>query len=174
MTFLFQAENLAYGDLLQGSFVDSYDNMTLKTLNILTWYIKKCDRIPFLLKADDDMYINTNNLYNFASKFDDVGIAGFMHKNAKPFRDPNHKYYVPEQLYSGYVYPDFVSGTCYLVSRNNIFNKLMQKWDNFKLRQTAKLIKGSAKEWTLGCINSPPPRGQTVRRRDSRNPGTTP
>ena len=126
-SFFLQNENLANGDILQGSFVDSYRNMTLKTLNILTWYVKQCDRIPVLLKTDDDMYINTENLYKFASKlgvedpFEDLmdnnWITGFLHKNAKPFRDPDHKYYVPEQLYPGKIYPNFVTGTCYLVSR---------------------------------------------------------
>ena len=122
-SFYLQNENLANGDVLQGLFVDSYRNLTLKTLNILTWYVKKCDRIPFLLKTDDDMYINTENLYKFASKLvvEDLKgegwITGFLHENAKPFRDPDHKYYVPEQLYPGKVYPNFVTGTCYLVSR---------------------------------------------------------
>ena len=125
--------------MLQGSFVDSYNNMTLKTLNILTWYAKKCDHIPYLLKTDDDMYINTDNLYKFATtqlekplngvQVGQIGdwIIGFMHKKAKPFRNPHHKYYVPEQLFRGSVYPNFVSGTAYLLSRNNIYNKHVQK-----------------------------------------------
>ena len=110
---------MAHGDILQGSFVDSYNNMTLKTLNILIWYVGKCDGIPFLLKTDDDIFINTDNLYTLTTKFVDEPdvITGHMHKNAKPFRDPNHKYYMPKELFAGEVYPNFVSGTCYLVSR---------------------------------------------------------
>ena len=110
-------------------YVDSYQNMTIKTMQILTWYTTHCNEIPLLLKTDDDMFINTKNLFDFASEFDVEStslwnglITGHMHKNRTPFRDPDNKYYVPEEIYPHKIYPQFISGGAYLISRNINFN----------------------------------------------------
>ena len=88
-----------------------------------------CGYVPYILKTDDDMYININNLYKVASAHTvkmelstanspDL-LTGFVHSGAKPYRDSRHKYYVPRHLYSKDIYPDFISGTSYLMSRYN-------------------------------------------------------
>ena len=45
-----------FGDLLQSPFVDSYNNLTLKSLFILKYFTQSTYRT--LLKTDDDSYIN--------------------------------------------------------------------------------------------------------------------
>ena len=48
--------------MLQKPFIDSYKNLTIKTLEILKWYLqKKHVDIPYLLKTDDDMYIDVRD-----------------------------------------------------------------------------------------------------------------
>ena len=57
-------ENDRYQDIVQGDFIDSYDNNTLKTLMGLEWAYLFCES-DYYLFADDDYYISTKNLFLF-------------------------------------------------------------------------------------------------------------
>jgi hypothetical protein len=57
-------ESDKYGDILQGDFIESYNNLVFKTLMSWQWMLKRCDLsrktgIKTILKADDDVMINT-------------------------------------------------------------------------------------------------------------------
>ncbi|NXL55020.1 B3G5A glucosaminyltransferase, partial [Podilymbus podiceps] len=53
-----RAEASRHGDVLQGDFADLYANLNLKTLLLLRWAAAACPAVPFLLKADDDVFVN--------------------------------------------------------------------------------------------------------------------
>ena len=53
---------------MQGNFVDSYNNLTLKTISMLEWAERHCSRVPFVLKTDDDMYIHMPQLFGILDK----------------------------------------------------------------------------------------------------------
>lgn len=55
-------ENRNYSDIIQVNMVDSYQNLTLKTVSILDWVDEYCPRVQFVLKVDDDVYVNVRNL----------------------------------------------------------------------------------------------------------------
>lgn len=57
-----------YDDLIVASFVDSYDNLTLKTMASLEWIDNYCNQSEYILKTDDDMFINVPNLLSFIDK----------------------------------------------------------------------------------------------------------
>ena len=57
-------ENDRYQDIIQGDFIDSYFNITLKTLMGLKWAYLFC-KSDYYLFADDDYYISTKNLLLF-------------------------------------------------------------------------------------------------------------
>lgn len=59
-----EMENQIYGDLVQGNFHDSYHNMTYKHVMAFKWFVYECPKARFLLKTDDDVFINTPLLYN--------------------------------------------------------------------------------------------------------------
>ena len=61
LTLTLQKESSINDDLLQKPFRDSYETLTTKTLEILRWYLECCDHVPYLLKTDDDMYINVRD-----------------------------------------------------------------------------------------------------------------
>lgn len=67
LCFFFQSnltnESQNYGDILQESFLDSYANLTLKSVMLLKWFTRECDKVPYVLKTDDDMYINLKQLF---------------------------------------------------------------------------------------------------------------
>ncbi|XP_037699796.1 beta-1,3-galactosyltransferase 4 [Choloepus didactylus] len=55
-------ESAAQGDIMQAAFQDSYRNLTLKTLSGLNWAYKHCPMARYILKTDDDVYVNVPEL----------------------------------------------------------------------------------------------------------------
>ncbi|KAG7159908.1 Beta-1-3-galactosyltransferase 5-like 6 [Homarus americanus] len=58
------AEAKQHGDIAQDlSFHDSYSNLTLKTLSLLSWAQNFCRDTSYVLKIDDDVFLNVKRLY---------------------------------------------------------------------------------------------------------------
>lgn len=115
---LLTAEHYLYGDLIRARFVDSYNNLTLKTISSLEWIDTYCPRVAFILKTDDDMFINVPRLLAFVEKHarDTRVIFGRLAKKWKPIRNKKSKYYVSPQQYFPPVFPQFTTGPAYLMS----------------------------------------------------------
>ncbi|KAK7027302.1 hypothetical protein SK128_005095 [Halocaridina rubra] len=61
-------EGKNHDDIIQDSrFTDSYTNLTLKTLALMQWTQEACKDAKFLLKIDDDMYLNIPKLLQVTS-----------------------------------------------------------------------------------------------------------
>jgi len=52
------AEFQKHRDLVQGNFIDSYKNLTLKAVLGLRWMSQYCGQAPFAIKTDDDTFLN--------------------------------------------------------------------------------------------------------------------
>lgn len=63
-----EAESYMYSDIIRGRFIDSYNNLTLKTISSLEWVDTYCPRASYVLKTDDDMFINVLRLMAFIDK----------------------------------------------------------------------------------------------------------
>uniref|UniRef100_A0A182PDR8 Hexosyltransferase n=1 Tax=Anopheles epiroticus TaxID=199890 RepID=A0A182PDR8_9DIPT len=59
-----EQESRLHGDIVQGNFVDAYRNMTYKHVMALKWFAYHCPGAQYVLKTDDDVFINTPVLYN--------------------------------------------------------------------------------------------------------------
>ncbi|XP_052757095.1 uncharacterized protein LOC113520130 [Galleria mellonella] len=120
-----------YGDIIQEGFIDSYNNLTLKSIMMLKWITNKCNEsVRYILKTDDDMYINVPNLVlnlkNRSKEYDEKVSKGYKEKEhlligdlicgARPVLDSNNKWYSPRYMYGGRVYPRYLSGTGYVFS----------------------------------------------------------
>jgi hypothetical protein len=119
-----QAENYMYGDLVQGHFVDSYNNLTLKTISMLEWVTEFCPNVTFVLKTDDDMFINVPKLLQFIEKHhtEKRSIYGRLAKKWKPIRNKKSKYFVSPQQYFPPIFPHFTTGPAYLMTSDIIFD----------------------------------------------------
>lgn len=53
-----------YDDIVQGNFLDAYRNMTYKHVMALKWFTYHCPEAKYILKADDDVFVNTPALYD--------------------------------------------------------------------------------------------------------------
>lgn len=138
------AEARLYEDIIRGNFVDSYSNLTLKTISSLEWMRTYCPKARFLLKADDDMFINVDRLIKFTEKHanDKRTIFGRVAKKWKPIRNKQSKYFVSQAQFKQVLYPDFTTGPSYLVTRDAIGDLLQGALDQTYLKLEDVFVTG--------------------------------
>lgn len=112
-------EHDIHNDIIQGDFIDSYKNLTYKTMMALTWAKSRCAHAWHVLKTDDDVYINIQGLL-IALKGHSAAllnaIGGTCPNMAFPVRDNSSKLYVDSRTYPKKYYPTYCSGTAYIMS----------------------------------------------------------
>lgn len=115
-----QAESRRHRDIVQQDFVDSYKNLTIKTLMGMNWVAAHCPGASYVMKTDSDVFVNTEYLVSKLLRpelpprrnyFTGNNMRGFG-----PNRNQNSKWYMPPELYPGDKYPTFCSGTGYVFS----------------------------------------------------------
>ncbi|KAL8213648.1 UNVERIFIED_CONTAM: hypothetical protein K2H54_067916 [Gekko kuhli] len=115
-----EAEARKHGDLIQGHFVDTYANLTRKTLALLGWAATHCPAARFVLKADDDVFINLPALARYLGTLPSGAghrhYLGRIHWHSRPHRDPANRHHVPAALYPPETFPPYCSGTAYVLS----------------------------------------------------------
>lgn len=112
-------EQAQHHDLLQGSFVDSYSNLTLKTMLMMEWLSSRCPQATFATKVDSDMFLNTQNLVAMLANPSTptrLYITGNVYRQGQANRNPNSKWFLPEEVYPGSVFPPYTLGFCYVFS----------------------------------------------------------
>ena len=123
LTKLLIEEARERGDLIQGRFLDTYSNLTLKTLSMLGWARRFCPQVHFMAKVDDDVLFNPSALLHFLNKsrnpYEQGDLyLGRVHLRVAPDRDPDSKHYLPTGAYPSSVFPDYCSGTAYVLSHS--------------------------------------------------------
>ncbi|XP_060622888.2 beta-1,3-galactosyltransferase 5-like [Anolis sagrei] len=111
-------ENILYKDIIQKDFMDTYYNLTLKTLMGVEWIHKFCPQSTFVMKTDCDMFVNTYHLTELLLKRNSTTklFTGSIKMHGHPIRDAKSKWYVSKEEYPGENYPPFASGTGYVLS----------------------------------------------------------
>uniref|UniRef100_A0A8D8CYN4 Hexosyltransferase n=1 Tax=Culex pipiens TaxID=7175 RepID=A0A8D8CYN4_CULPI len=125
------AENHLYGDLIRGHFDDAYLNLTLKTLSMLEWTASHCSGAKYLLKTDDDMFVNVPRLLDFIGEKsgEKRTIYGRLAERWPPVRDEKSKYFVSLEEFSAARYPTFTTGPAYLLTADiipELFSKALE------------------------------------------------
>ncbi|GAB6026557.1 hypothetical protein CHUAL_012973 [Chamberlinius hualienensis] len=115
-------EDEKYGDIIQGDFVDTYRNLTLKSVLLLRWASTRCPNARFVLKVDDDVFINPSNFLALIEthKHRRLSIFGREAYNWRPVRSKSSAYYVEENVWTSSIYPDFVTGPAYLLTMDSV------------------------------------------------------
>ncbi|XP_051889281.1 N-acetyllactosaminide beta-1,3-N-acetylglucosaminyltransferase 4-like [Pristis pectinata] len=111
-------ETKVYGDIIQWDFRESFFNVTLKETLFWKWFTEECQDVKFVLKGDDDMFVNVENLVEYLKEFDasqDLYV-GDVFRNWYPDRVVSSKYYIPLFLYGKKPYPPYAGGGGYLLS----------------------------------------------------------
>ena len=58
-----EVENRKFGDIVQGDFVDSYNNLSFKGIMGNLWVAEFCEQADFVVKTDDDLYYDLFEVY---------------------------------------------------------------------------------------------------------------
>ncbi|XP_053152909.1 beta-1,3-galactosyltransferase 4 [Hemicordylus capensis] len=113
-----QREAEQHGDIVQGRFTDTYANLTLKTLALMGWATTYCTGATFIIKADDDVFLNLPALAQHLGTLTNARgtYLGRIHWRVRPNRDPHSRHYVPASLYLPTIFPPYCSGTAYILS----------------------------------------------------------
>ena len=110
------AETAIYGDIIQGSQTDSYHNLTLKTEMGLEWAVKYCD-FDFLLKADDDVFVNSFKLLDYLRNPSTPKIKLYLGNVAQRSKTHRHgKWALSYKEYQNEILPRFCLGPAYVLS----------------------------------------------------------
>ncbi|XDV22197.1 hypothetical protein PO909_027146 [Leuciscus waleckii] len=105
-----EEESRQHRDLVQSNFVDSYVNLTIKTMVIMDWLATRCPQANFSMKVDSDMYLNLENLVTLLLAPNTPRqnyITGFLMWNQHVIRNKKSKYYVSEELFPEPTYPTY-------------------------------------------------------------------
>jgi len=132
-----EVEHAEHGDILQESFKDSYNNLTLKSIFILKYYTGIADNLgnKFLLKTDDDSFVHLEALWDLAKARmakKSNNLIGYLQLGLKKHhylplahkptrsnlkRKAWLKWLIPTYMYNKRFFPQFLSGSGYLVSQ---------------------------------------------------------
>ena len=114
----FEAEQ--YHDIVQEDFLDSYRNLTYKGIAALKWISTYCPDAKFILKADDDIFVNTFTLFRHLQSMDTTGIDNkgllmcLVWSHMKVMREGKWK--VDKEDFKEDYYPTYCSGSAYTMS----------------------------------------------------------
>ncbi|KAG5878755.1 hypothetical protein JTB14_012125 [Gonioctena quinquepunctata] len=113
-------ESQRFGDLIQGSFIEAYKNLTYKHIMGLKWAAEYCSAAKFTIKMDDDIVVNIERVPKLLDSFKVSRgtnfIAGYILRNMVAIREPANKWYVTQDEYEFSTYPPFVSGWFYVTT----------------------------------------------------------
>ena len=118
-------ESKKYGDIIEGNFQDTYENLTYKSVMGLHWATNYCNTTRFILKTDDDVVVNIYKLVHFLKEIDSgpKQTSGFLYCNVEgqgygvlPIRSDKSKFYMNETDYVFDLYPPYCHGPGYVFS----------------------------------------------------------
>lgn len=115
-----EEESALHRDILQQDFLDTYHNLTLKTLMGMEWVSRHCPDAAYVVKADRDVFLNLPYLVRrllqpqLPPKRD--FMTGYIYRDTGPLRSKAYKWYVPRQVYPNDTYPPYCGGPAYVLS----------------------------------------------------------
>jgi len=112
-----------YSDIVQEDFVDSYRNLTYKGIMGLKWVSSHCRHAKFLLKSDDDIFINIFSLVTHLQRLSSQQkkpVSGLLlclvWYRMKVMRDPRSKWYLSPNEFPNDVFPTYCSGSAFIMT----------------------------------------------------------
>lgn len=110
-------ENEIFGDILTVNYIDSYRNLTLKSLSILKYASENCLHVPFIIKSDDDVLLDVPYLMETLVTRQQLPPRSMMGLcvYGKPILR-NGLWNVPLVAMPYHRYPTYLSGSVYILN----------------------------------------------------------
>lgn len=112
-------ESQQYRDLVQIDFLDSYRNLTIKTMMTLEWLTANCPRASYVMKVDSDVFLHVENLVRLlldSSTAKRNYMTGLVWWHNKVLRSPFNQFYMPRHVVPEPEYPPYPLGMSYVMS----------------------------------------------------------
>ena len=111
-------EHREHGDILLGDLAESYHHLIYKHTTALRWVTLNCPD-NLLVKMDDDIYVNFPSLLslvprNIPPSAGSRWMMGLLQLSLPVLRNNTSKWAVSTEDWSQDLYPDFLSGWCYI------------------------------------------------------------
>ncbi|XP_044523642.1 UDP-GalNAc:beta-1,3-N-acetylgalactosaminyltransferase 1 [Gracilinanus agilis] len=118
LTLSIRDESALYGDMIRQDFIDTYDNLTLKTIMAFRWVAEFCPRAKYVMKADADVFIHPGNLvkYLLTCNQSENFYTGYPFLENYSKREFFRKTYIPYEEYPFRTFPPYCSGLGYVLS----------------------------------------------------------
>lgn len=127
LTSQVKQEHANFGDIIQFSFYESYRNLTLKTLMGFKWATEFCSNAHFIIKTDDDVYVNINGLLRTMLTHGSSlksSVAGICEMGSLRDTNPSSKWFVSPTEYPYRRYHGICHGFGYITSIHTLHNIL--------------------------------------------------
>lgn len=110
-------ESRTHHDILQSDFLDSYNNLTIKTMVMFEWLSTHCPYTSYAMKVDSDMFLNVPNLVDMLLKAPQhLYMTGLVVRGAAVLRDHTSKWFLPYSAFPESTYPPYALGMSYVFS----------------------------------------------------------
>lgn len=112
-------ENQQHHDLIQSNFLDSYHNLTIKTIVMLEWLAARCASASYVMKIDSDMFLHVRNLVGMLLDPHTAKqnyMTGLVWWHSGVSRNPFNKFYIPRYVMPEPEYPPYPLGMAYVMS----------------------------------------------------------
>ncbi|XP_068128300.1 beta-1,3-galactosyltransferase 2-like [Hyperolius riggenbachi] len=117
---MLEEESKAFGDIIQQDFIDTYRNLTLKSLMGIEWVTKFCPKTSYAIKTDNDIFLNVDYLVHKLLQPEvpvrQNYITGLIVYGSRPERNNRYRHYVPKEVYPNDTYPPYFAGPGYVFS----------------------------------------------------------
>ncbi|CAM1313988.1 Uncharacterised protein g6403 [Pycnogonum litorale] len=115
-----------YKDIVIQEYKDSYRNLTLKAMSWLQWVVQYCPQAAYILKTDDDVFVNTFQVFKFLNAIESQSKHGRRDNIMCSIRI-NHdvirykiKWYVSKAEYSDDKYPPHCPGFAVIIGSDAV------------------------------------------------------
>lgn len=150
-------ESKRHGDILQADFMESYRNLTVKTLAAFRFATAACPGIKAIAKIDVDAGWSVAQMSEIVESLRDDKLYCGEGINVTPVRDLHSKWAVTVQEWSRATYPDYCFGLGYLVPRQAARELLSQMHKLTFLSMEDTFFTGVAREPTnITIVNLEP------------------
>ena len=107
-------EILKHDDIIRGKFIDNDENLSIKTISMLEWVSSNCKNAKFILKIDDQTFVNIEKLQQIidGKLLDTKSIYGKISKSSVQVRSKKSKKF----LSYGKSHLEFISGPVYMMT----------------------------------------------------------
>ncbi|XP_070542755.1 UDP-GalNAc:beta-1,3-N-acetylgalactosaminyltransferase 1-like isoform X2 [Ptychodera flava] len=122
LTKRLENEARLFKDVIMANFIDTYENLTLKTISSLQWATHLCPSALFVLKIDADMMVNFGNFIPYLETVPRSNFVAGQVAVSSPWRFYFSKWYISYSEYPYNTYPPYLVGS-YVMS-SDVVHKL--------------------------------------------------